>query len=51
MADKLIYIPNDDVTRNYPSFGLHLLKHLDIQPNEPTNQTKVVKQMNKKTLL
>ena len=39
MADKLMYIPNDD-TQNYSFRSLQLkwLKKLDTQLNEPTNQ-------------
>ena len=55
MANKSMYIPNDD-TENYPSVDYNcLLKHLKTQLNEPTNQNsikvhKVVKPTNKKTL-
>ena len=53
MANKLMYVPNDD-TQNYPFCRL-LVETLDTQQNEPTNQnsskfTKVVKPTNKKTL-
>ena len=35
MADKLMYIPNDD-TKKYPSVDYkEWLKLLDTQPNEP----------------
>ena len=37
MADKLIYISNDDL-QNYP---LHRLKRLNTQLNEPTNKKKL----------
>ena len=39
MAGKLMYIPNDD-TQNYTLYRLQLviLKRLDNQINEPTNQ-------------
>ena len=55
MADKIIYIPNDD-TQNYPFPELNQwLKRLNTQLNKPTNQNtlkvpKVVKPTNKKTL-
>ena len=55
MADKLMYIPNDD-TQNYPYIDYNqLLKKLDTQPNEKTNKSsirvsKAVKPTNKKTL-
>ena len=53
MADKLMYIHNDD-TQIYP-FGRLKVETFDTQQNETTNQnsievSKVVKQMNKKTL-
>ena len=39
MADKLIYIPNDD-TQNFPFSRLQLVvKTFDTQINEPTNQS------------
>ena len=53
MADKLMYIPNDD-TQTYPFCRLqYRLKRLDFQLNEPANQnsikgTKVFKPTNKK---
>ena len=55
MADKLMYIPNDD-TQKYPFCRLQWLKRLDTQLNKQTNQNslkvlKVVKTTNKKTLL
>ena len=56
MADKLMYIPNDD-TQIIPSVDYKLwLKHLDTQFNDSTNQNslkvpKVVEATNKKTLL
>ena len=56
MADKLMYISNDD-TQNYPFYRLQLvLKHLYTKLNEPTIQNlikvpKVVKPTNMKTLL
>ena len=58
MADKLIFIPNDD-TRNYSFCRLHLVVVLfgqDTQLNEPTNENsmkvpKVVKPTNEKTIL
>ena len=37
MADTLMYIPNNDA-QNY-NFWRLLLKHLDTQLNEPTNQS------------
>ena len=38
MADKLVYIFNDD-TQNYPFCRLHnWLKRFDTQLNEPTNE-------------
>ena len=38
MADKVMYIPNDD-TQNYPFCRLQLVvETLDTQLNEPTNQ-------------
>ena len=38
MADKLMYIPNND-TQNYPFCRLQFLfKQLDTQIDEPTNQ-------------
>ena len=38
MADKLMYISNDD-KQNYPLSRLKLVvKHLNTQLNEPTNQ-------------
>ena len=38
MADKLVYIPNDD-TQNSPFCRLQLMvKKLDTQINEPTNK-------------
>ncbi len=54
MTDELMYIPNDD-TKITP-FVHYLLKRLETQHNEPTNQNlikvhKIVKPMNKKTLL
>ena len=56
MADKLMYIPNDD-TQVTPSVGYNQwLKHLDTQLNDSTNQNeikvpKVVKPTNKNKLL
>ena len=57
MANKLMYIPNDD-KQNNPFFRIqsHWFKRLDIQINELTNQNsikvpKVIKPTNKKTLL
>ena len=55
MADKLMYIPNDD-EQNYPFCTLQWLIFLDTQRNEPTNQntTKILKlfdQTNNKTLV
>ena len=50
MADKLVYIPNDDI-QNYPYCKLQLLnynqwlKRLGTQVNEPTNKTMVDKLM------
>ena len=43
MADKLMYIPDDD-TQNYPFCRLQLLglKRWDIQLNEPTNQNLII---------
>ena len=52
MADKLMYIPNDD-TQNYPFCRLKLvLKHLNTQLIETTNQKvpKVIKSRNKKVI-
>ena len=51
MADKLMYIPNDD-THNYPFCRLKLLvETLDFQFNKPTNKNSLkVKPTNKKTL-
>ena len=55
MADKFMYILNDD-TQNYPSSRLQLVvKRLDTLLNEPTNQNlikvpKIVKPMSKKAL-
>ena len=52
MADKVLYIPNN-YTQNYSYCRLQfMVKHLDTQLNQPTNQNlikvpKVVKQMNK----
>ena len=41
MADKLMYIPNDD-TENYFFFALQLIiKTFDTQTNEPTNMVNV----------
>ena len=41
MADKLIYIPNNDA-QNYPSIDYnYLLKCLDNELNEPTNQNSI----------
>ena len=42
MIDKLMYIPNDD-TQNYPfcRLQLKLLKLLNTQLNEPTNQNSI----------
>ena len=56
MADKLIYITNDDA-QNYPSCRLQLVvESLDTQFNEPTNQNsrkvpKVDEPTNMKTIL
>ena len=56
MADKKMYIPNED-TKNYPSVDYNnWLKSLETQLNEPNNQNsvkvlKVVKPISKKTLL
>ena len=56
MANKLMFIPNDD-TQNYPFCSKNYwLKRLNSQLNKPTNQKslknpKVVKPRNKKTLL
>ena len=49
MADKLMYIPNDD-TKNYTFCRFKLV--VETQLNEPTNQNsmKVVKSTNKKML-
>ena len=42
MANKLLYIPND-VTQNIPLCRLQLvLKRLDTQLNEPTNQNSII---------
>ena len=54
MADKFLFIPNDD-TQNCP-FCRFKLKRLNTQLNKPTNQIsvkvpKVVKQMNKKNVI
>ena len=54
MADKLMYIPNDE-TKNYLFCRLQLVFDLDTQLNEPTNQIlikvlKVIMPTNKKTL-
>ena len=40
MADKLMYIPNDDDTQNYPFCRLKLVdgKKLNTQLNKPTNK-------------
>ena len=53
MADKSMYIPNDD-TANYPFCRLQLVVETT-QPNEQTNQNsikvlKAVKPTNKETL-
>ena len=53
MADKFMYIPNDD-NQNYPFCRLQL-KRLETQINEPTNQNsievpKLLTPTNKKTL-
>ena len=55
MADKFMYIPNDD-TQNYPFCKIQLMVETFGQLNEPTNQCsnkvlKVFKPMNKKILL
>ena len=56
MADKLMYIPNDDI-QNYPFLDYNeWLKRLDTLINEPTNQNSikvpmVVKPTNNKTIL
>ncbi len=52
MADKLLYITNDD-TQDYHFYYKQCLKRLDIHLNEQTNQTsvQVVEPTNKKTLL
>ena len=56
MADKLMYIPNDN-TQNYPSVDYdQWLKRWTTQLNEPAYKNsikvpKVVKATNKKTLL
>ena len=55
MADKLIYILNDDTKYFYFLDYNYWLKRLDTELNEPINQIyikvpKVVKPMNKKTL-
>ncbi len=39
MADKLLYIPNDD-TQNYPYYRL-ILERLNAQLHKPTNQNSV----------
>ena len=50
MADKLIYIPNDD-TQNYHFYRLQLVvKGLDTQLNKPSNQN-LLNVVNRKTLL
>ena len=54
MADKLIYIHNDD-SQNYPFCSVKLVVKM-FELNKPTNQNsekvpKVVKPSNKKTLL
>ena len=56
MADKLMYIPDDDTPKKYPYCRLHLVfKTFKTQLNELTNQNskvpKVSKPTNKKTLL
>ena len=54
MAEKLIYVLNDD-TQIYPFCKLQfVLKSIDTQLNKQTNQIivpKIVEPMNKKTLL
>ena len=56
MADKLMYIPNEDIQNTLSVDYDQCLKPLDTQLNEPTNQNlikvpKVVQPTNKKTFL
>ena len=52
MTNKLMYIPNEN-KQNYPFYRLKsVVKTLDTQFNEPTNQnSRKVKLTNRKTLL
>ena len=50
MADKLMYIPNDD-THYYPLIRLHLVVKTFRHSSKFTQANKVAKPTNKKTLL
>ncbi len=42
MANKLMYIPNNDINKINPSIDYNYwLKHLDTQLNVPTNQSSI----------
>ena len=56
MADKFMYIPNDNTQSTHPLCYKEWLKYLDSKLNEQTNQNSikvpsVIKPMNKKTKL